>query len=210
MFGKLLPQDTSFYDFFDQHAALTLQAAHCFQQFISVDQIPLQNGVNLIKDLEHQADAVTFHCVEALRKCFITPFQQEDIYRLISNMDDVIDAIDEAYEDCITYKILFPTPAAKEFALLLVAAVDKLKFLLNCLRDRRSHAKQILEACREIGILEDQADTILRKAVGQLFDEEQDLRLLIKWKEIYEDLEHAMDHCNDVANTVEGIMLEYD
>lgn len=210
MFGRLLPRETNFYELFEKHAALTLQAAKLFHAFITVNQIALPDGVNLIKELEHEADEITFHCIEALKKSFITPFQQDDIYRLISRMDDIMDSIDEAYDDCITYKILFPTPAAKEFALLLAATVEKVDKMIRSLRDRRKDSIAIHETCRLVNALESQADEILRKAMGQLFDEEHDLRLLIKWKQIYEDLEKAMDFCNDVAKCVEGIMLEYD
>lgn len=210
MFGKFLPQEAIFFDFFEQHAKITLQASQTLLQFMLSDQIYLQNNINPIKILEHQADQVTYQCVEKLHKTFITPLQQNDIFHLISCMDDVIDCIDEAFEDCLIYRILHFTPAAKEMGHLLVLATEKLEFIVKGLRDRKKHINAIRETNIQIHLIEHKMDDVLRKALGTLFDEEQDIRLLIKWKAIYEILEQAMDRCEDVANIIEGIMVEYD
>jgi uncharacterized protein Yka (UPF0111/DUF47 family) len=210
MFGKFLPQKTIFFDFFEQHAKLTQQAAQLLQQWMLSDQITTQEEIYPIKSLEHQADKLTSNCIDTLHKSFITPLQQNDIFRLISRMDDVIDCIDEIFDHCLIYKIASFTPAAKEMSQLLVVATDKLEFIVKGLRDRKKYSLKIRETNRQIHQLEDQADKILRHALGQLFDEEQDLRLLIKWKEIYEGLERAMDYCDDVSDIIEGIIVEYD
>lgn len=210
MFGKFLPKKTIFYDFFEQHAKITLQAAETFHQFMIADQIDLKNGFNPIKSFEHQADKVTYHCIETLHKSFITPLQQDDILRLISRMDDIIDCIDEAFDDCLIYKISSFTPAVKNLAYLLVLAMQKIDFSIKSLRDRKKQSVIIRETNLQIHHLENEADEILRKAIGQLFEEEVDIRLLIKWKAIYEVLERAMDFCEDVSNIIEGIILEYD
>jgi uncharacterized protein Yka (UPF0111/DUF47 family) len=209
MFWKLLPKETIFFDFFEQHAKITLQAAQTLFQFTSVDKIDLQENINPIKILEHQADEITHHCIENLHKSFITPLQQDDIFRLITCMDDVIDCIDEAFEDCLTYNITTFTPAAREMVRLLVLATEKLEFNIKSLRDWKKHAGIIRETNHQIHLLENEADEQSRKALGQLFDVEQDIRLLIKWKDIYEALEKAMDYCDDVSNIIEGIILEY-
>lgn len=209
MFSKLLPKETLFFDFFEQHASIARQAAQTFLQLMTCDQIGLKDGVNPIKILEHEADKVAYHCIENLHKSFITPLQHDDIFRLISRMDDVIDCIDEAFEDCLIYKISSCTPAAKEMTRLLVLAIEKLEFGVKGLRDHKKHAAIIRETNRQIHYLESEADELMRKALGKLFDEEQDLRLLIKWKDIYESLERAMDFCDDVSNIIEGIILEY-
>ncbi len=210
MFSRFLPQETIFFDFFEQHAKITSQAAQILQQFMQSDHTLTQNEVNPIKDLEHQADKIVFHCIDTLHKSFITPLQQNDIFRLISCMDDVMDCIEEVYDDCLIYKILLFTSEAKEMSRLLVLATDKLECMVQGLRNRKKYSTMMRETSRQIHQLEDQADQVLRKALGQLFDEEQDLRLLIKWKEIYERLERAMDYCNDVSDIIEGIIVEYD
>lgn len=210
MFGKLLPKEPLFFDLFEDHARITQQAAQSFLQSILEGPNRLQDGINPIRTLEHQADEITHHCIEALRKSFITPLQQDDIFRLISRMDDIIDGIHEAYEDCLIYKITSFTPAAQELVRLLVSATEKVELLVKGLRNRKKQAKSLRDAILQIHELENKADDVLRQAMGQLFDEEQDLRLLIKWKEIYEVLERSMDFCEDVSNIIEGIILEYD
>lgn len=210
MFGKLLPKEPLFFDLFEDHAKITLKAAQTFLQSILDGPIGLLDGTNPIKVLEHQADEITHRCIEALRKSFITPLQQDDIFRLISRMDDIIDGINEAFEDCLIYKISSFTPAAQELVRLLVAATEQVELLVKGLRNRKKQALLLREAILQIHELENQADEVLRRALGRLFDEEQDIRLLIKWKEIYEVLERSMDFCEDVSNIIEGIILEYD
>ncbi len=210
MFGKWLPKETLFFDLFEQHAKITHQAAQTFEQFVLCDHILLQGNVNPIKDFEHQADKVAYRCIDTLHKSFITPLQHNDIFRLISSMDDVMDGIDEVFEDCLIYRISFFTPAAKEMSHLLLLATEKIEWIVRGLRDRKKQAPLMREAILHIHQLEDQTDQILRKALGQLFDEEQNLRLLIKWKDIYEKLEGTMDYCNVVSNIIEGIIVEYD
>lgn len=207
MFGKLLPKEPLFFEFFEGHARITLNAAQLLLQAMLEG---LKDGDNPVKILEHQADEITHLCIEALRKSFITPLQQEDIHRLITRMDDVIDGINEAYEDCLMYKITSFTPVAKEMATLLVAATEKVLVLVKGLRDRKKEAATMRETILKIHEIENQTDGILRQALGQLFEEESDLRLVIKWKEIYEVLERSMDFCEDVSNIIEGIIIGYD
>lgn len=210
MFGKLLPKAPLFFDLFEKHAHITHQAALTFYRSILEGPIHLLDGINPIKVLEHQADEITHQCIEALRKSFITPLQHDDIFRLISRMDDIIDSINEAFEDCLIYKITSFTPSALDLVHLLVNATEKVELLVKGLRNRKKQAAQLREAILQIHELENKADEVLRWVLGQLFEEEQDIRLLIKWKEIYEVLERAMDFCEDVSNIVEGIILEYD
>ena len=116
MFGKFLPQKTIFFDFFEQHVKLTQQAAQLLQQWMLSDQIIIPEGINPIKSLEHQADEITSDCIDTLHNSFITPLQHNDIFRLISRLDDVMDCIDEIFDHCLIYKIAFITPAAKEMS----------------------------------------------------------------------------------------------
>jgi uncharacterized protein Yka (UPF0111/DUF47 family) len=210
MFSRFLPKSPRFFDFFEQHAHITLQAAQQLQQFMASDQHQFQEDIHPIKSLEHEADTVTFQCIDLLHKSFITPFQHNDILRLISRMDDIIDAIEEIWDKCLIFRISSFPPTAREMCQLLVLATEKLEFAIKGLRDRKQYAAQIRETNFQIHEIEDQADRILRNALGQLFDEEKDLRLLIKWKEIYDKLEEAIDSCDDVSNIVEGIIVEYD
>lgn len=210
MFGRLLPQEPLFFDFFEQQAHLIVQVAKTFLHFVEQDPLPLIQEEHTLKKLEHQADDVTHHCIETLHKCFITPFQQNDIVQLITCMDDIIDRVDEAWENCVIYRLRSPKKAAQELALLLVQAAEKLEIMIKGLHNRRKHVDIIRECSNNIDDFEKQADDVFRRALGQLFDEEPDIRLVIKWKSIYECLEQASDCCKHVSNIIRGIMLEYD
>jgi predicted phosphate transport protein (TIGR00153 family) len=207
MFGRLLPRETSFFDFFERHAAITVQGA---QEFLSL----ATTGANVvakakrIKEIEHECDTITHHCVEALHKTFITPIERDDIYRLIGKMDDIMDYVEAAAERIALYKLTTMTTDVKDLADVLVRSTLELESAIKLLRDM-TNAEAISRKCIDINRLENEADSILRAAVARLFDEEQDTRLIIKWKEIYENLENATDRCEDVANIIEGVVLEH-
>ncbi len=210
MFRKFLPQEPIFFDLFEQQAKIVLQAAQAFYQMTLSGQIEQQEGNSSIKVLEHQADQIAHACIENLRRSFITPLQPDDIFHLITRMDDIIDSIDEACDNYLIYRLSSFTPAAQQLTHLLVLATEKLEFNIKHLRDREKQAAVMRETNLLIHRLENDADKLFRETLGQLFDEEQDIRLLIKWKSIYEVLENAMDYCEDVSNIIEGIILEYD
>jgi predicted phosphate transport protein (TIGR00153 family) len=207
MFGRLLPRETSFFDFFERHAAMTVQGA---KELLSL----ASTGANVvakakrIKEIEHECDTITHHCVEALHKTFITPIERDDIYRLISRMDDIMDFVEAAAERIALYKLTVMTPDLKDLADVLVRATQEIESAIKLLRDM-NNAEAISKKCIDINRLENEADSILRAAVARLFDEEQDTRVIIKWKEIYENLENASDRCEDVANIIEGVVLEH-
>ena len=207
MFGRLLPKETSFFDFFEQHAALSVEGC---REFLSL----AATGANLtakakrIKEIEHETDVITHRCVEALHKTFITPIERDDIYRLITRMDDIIDYIEAAAERIALYGITQMTPEVKDLADVLLRANEQIVVAVNGLRNMR-HAAPVLRACVDINRLENEGDTILRNALARLFREEKDPITIIKWKEIYEGLETATDCCEDVANIIEGVVLEH-
>ncbi len=207
MFGRLLPRETSFFDLFERHAALTVEGTEEFLSLASTGANVLAKAKR-IKEIEHEADTVTHRCVEALHKTFITPIERDDIYRLISRMDDIMDYVEAAAERISLYKIKEMTPEVRDMADVLVRAAKGVADALKELRDLRN-AEAIVKKCVDVNRLENEADAILRNAVARLFDEEQDVRLIIKWKEIYENLENATDRCEDVANIIEGVVLEH-
>lgn len=207
MFNKLLPKETGFFDLFDKHALTVVESAKVFLS-LTEDASQIQTKVDQIKALELQADSITHQCLEALHRTFITPFERDDIYRLASRMDDVIDDIDATSDCLIVYKIKEMTPFVKDFAQVLLASTIEMAAAVKSLRDL-SNSPAIRIHCQNIGKLENDADMILRNALGKLFDEEPDTRMIIKWKEIYEHLESATDNCDDVANIIEGVILEY-
>ncbi len=207
MFGKLLPRETSFFDFFEQHASLTVLGA---REFLSL----AEGGRNIdakakrIKEIEHETDEITHRCVEALHKTFITPIERDDIHRLITRMDDIMDFVEAASERIALYEITTMTPEVKDLADVLVRSCIGVEEACRQLRNMKD-AANILKKCIEVHRLENEADAILRRAVARLFREEKDAIAVIKWKEIYENLENATDRCEDVANIIEGVVLEH-
>ncbi len=207
MFGRLLPRETSFFDFFDRHAAKTVEGA---KQFLSVatGEIAVVPGARRIKEIEHETDVITHHCVEALHKTFITPLERDDIYRLITRMDDIMDFVEAASERIALYEITVLRPPCRELGEILVRSTEAVQQAVRGLRDMK-HAEAVIKACIEINRMENEADDVLRSAVAALFKTERDPIAVIMWKEIFENLEAATDRCEDVANIIEGVVLEH-
>lgn len=207
MFGRFLPRETSFFDFFEQHAKLTVQGT---QELIAL----LEPGANIetrarrIADIEHETDVITHRCVEALHKTFITPFDRDNIHRLITRMDDIMDYVEAASERIALYELTVMTEDCRAMADVLHRATVQVEMACKCLRNLKD-PQTILKLCIDVNRLENEADAILRRAVARLFKEEKDPILVIKWKEIYENLENATDRCEDVANLIEGVVLEH-
>lgn len=206
MFGKLLPKNVNFFNFFDQHAFLIVKAAEEIKLMISSPTDNMSKA-NYVKELEHQADLVTHQCVECLHKVFITPIERDDIFRLVSRMDDILDDI-EATAECLSrYKLQEMTNEVKDLADILYRSVLEVEIAVKGLRNLNS-TTSIRQSCLNINRLENEADAVLRNSIVNLFDTQPDTRLIIKWKEIYENLEKATDRCEDVANIIEGVILE--
>jgi uncharacterized protein len=207
MFGRFLPRETSFFDFFEQHAALTVEGT---QEFLSL----VSTGTNIearakrIADIEHETDVITHRCVEALHKTFITPIDRDSIHRLITKMDDIMDYVEAASERLALYELRTMTSDVRDLADVLHRSAVQVELAARGLRNLKD-PQSILKQCIDINRLENEADQILRRAVARLFKEEKDPIMVIKWKEVYENLEMASDRCEDVANIIEGVILEH-
>jgi uncharacterized protein len=207
MFGRFLPRETSFFDFFEQHAALTIEGS---KELLSL----VTTGANIptkcrrISDIEHETDTITHRCVEALHRTFITPIDRDSIHRLITRMDDVMDFVEAAAERIDLYELTVMTQDVRDLADVLHRATLQVEVAMRGLRSMKE-PQSTLKLCIDINRLENEADAILRRSVARLFKEEKDPIMVIKWKEIYESLENATDRCEDVANIIEGVILEH-
>jgi hypothetical protein len=207
MFSRLLPRQTAFFDFFDRHAQLTVEGARDFRSLVST-AANIVAKARRIKEIEHETDVITHQCVEALHRTFITPFDRDSIHRLITRMDDIMDFIESASERIALYELSAMTPEVRDLAEVLVRACEELSGAFVGLRDLRDPSG-VLRRCIEVNRLENEGDIILRTALARLFREDRDPIVVIKWKEIYETLETATDRCEDVANIIEGVVLEH-
>jgi uncharacterized protein len=206
MLKRFLPKETSFFDFFEAHNALAVEACENLMK-LSSDNADIASICSKIKESESKADKVAHQCISALHRTFITPFDRNDIHRLIRRLDDILDLIEEATTCINLYEIREMKPEVHEFSKILVKAVNAIGEILKSLRDIRD-PKPILEYCRFVSKLEHEGDFILHSAMVKLFKEEKDPVSLIKWKEILELLEKATDKCHDVTNVIEGIVIE--
>ena len=206
MFGRRLPRETSFYDYFEEHAALTVTGT---AELVSMVSSPANVGAKAkrIKEIEHETDVITHRCVGALHTVFITPIERDDIYRLITRMDDIMDYVEAGAERIALYEVTEMTPEVVEMATTLARAAKEVEEALHGLRDLKN-PKKVLAKCVEINQIENEVDAILRRALARMFKEEKDAIKIIKWKEIYEHLEGAADRCEDVANIIEGVVLD--
>lgn len=203
---KLTPSNTQFYDHFDRATALLVKSAEQFQHYLENFQ-ELGLHAEEMKNTEHQADEITHQTMELLEKSFITPIERSDIRRLVMTMDDVVDFLDDATRRIALYEIEKVFPEVLEQAPVVVKATKKVQEAVAQLRQMR-RKNDILKLCIEIHRLEDDGDAIHHKALANLFKSGLDPLMVIKWKDIIEDVEAAIDSCQDVADVVEGIVLE--
>jgi len=206
-FGALLPKEYSFFDFFEQHASKCVEGARLLLQLLKSVQ-DAEALAKEIKEVEHAGDKITHHTVETLHKTFITPIDREEIHQLISGMDDILDFIDAASQRVVLYEITEITAEAQELGEVLLQATEEVQEAVRGLR-RLQYPMETLQTCVEINRLENEGDAALRRGMARLFKESTDPIHIIKWKEIYEFLEEATDACEDVANIIEGVVLEH-
>jgi predicted phosphate transport protein (TIGR00153 family) len=206
MFARLMPHEGRFFDYFTAHAALIRQGAAELRTML--DNIgELEVRAHNIKTIESKADLVTHDTIQLLHQTFITPLDREDIHQLITRMDDILDLMEDVSHCVFLYDLRAVTEEAKRLTDICVACAKKVEAAVKML-DNMANAEAITKVCAEIDRLETDADQVLRAGLAKLFRNEPDTRELIKMKEIYELLETVTDRCEDVANIIEGIVLE--
>ena len=201
-----MPNEGKFFELFIQHGELCVKGAKEMVALMT-NFDDLENRVHAIESIEKQADKVTHQTLDLLHKTFITPLDRDDIHKLITRMDDILDLLEDAGQTISLYDIKAITPEAKRLAELCHACTEKVKAAVSLLHNM-DNSTQILGICEEIDRLESDADHVMRAAMSKLFRDEPDVRNLIKLKAIYEILETVTDRCEDVANIIEGIIVE--
>lgn len=211
-FGKLLPREDNFFALFNQHADRIVEAARAFSMLVAhYNDVAMRDKYNSeVDDAERAADRVTHEVNKAVHKTFITPIDREQIHSLINTMDDVADLIQDAAETMALYDVRHMTEEIVRLTDLSVRCCERLRDAVRLLDKIADHATAdaALKTCEEIDQLESDADRVMRGAMSKLFREEPDVREVIKLKAIYELLETITDKCEDVANLIEGIILE--
>jgi predicted phosphate transport protein (TIGR00153 family) len=208
-FSALMPREARFFALFDRHSALTVEGSIAIVDLVRnySDTTRRAELIERIGDIERSADKVTYETVSLLHSTFITPFDRNDIHRLISGMDDVLDLMQDAAESMNLFDIQTLPPASLRMAELLQECCVKMQSGVALLSSM-DNAQRALDITQEIDRLESAADKVSRDGISVLFREEMDVRQLIKHKNIYEYLENAIDKCQDVANVIESVVVE--
>jgi predicted phosphate transport protein (TIGR00153 family) len=201
---RVIPREMKFFDMFvEMSNNLTAGAKVLVTLFDHHNNVAAV--VQKIKDIEHQGDDLTHALLKKLNQTFITPFDREDIHRLASSVDDVLDFINAAAERMLLYKIQNPPAAAGKLAEVIVRQTEEIAAAMALLeRDQDG----VLAHCVKVNQLENEADAVCRAAIGALFDTEKDPITLIKNKELFEVLEMATDKAEDAANVLEAVVLK--
>ncbi len=212
LFGKLLPREGNFFELFNQHADKIVEAARAFSQLVANYADPtLREKYNQdVDNAERGADRITHEVNRTLHKTFITPIDRDQIHSLINTMDDVADLIQDSAETMALYDVRHMTEEITRLTDLSVKCCERVRHAVSLIANvaEPATAEAALKTCEEIDQLESDADRVMRAAMSKLFREEPDVREVIKLKAIYELLETITDKCEDVANLIEGIVLE--
>jgi len=204
--GRLLPREGRFFDYFNEHAGHAVLAAAELKALLA-DLSELEARRRNIERHEKQADQITHHTMQLLHQTFITPLDRDEIHQLITTMDDMLDLMEDIAQCLFLYDVRSVTAEAQRLAEICVACTEKVRDAVAKL-DSMDNADAILKLCAEIDRLEADADYVMRSAMAKLFREEPDAKEIIKQKEIYQLLESVTDKCEDIANLIEGIVLE--
>ena len=201
----LLPQEKVFFQLLEQESNNVLRGAQGLRDLI-LDYDNLPEKRNQIKDIEHRGDEIVHEIYERLGKTFITPIDREEIGKLASLYDDVLDFIDAVANRLYLYEIERPTDVMQKMTDLVVSSVKEIDFAFALIH--RIKAPEIETRCNEVDRLENEADVLLNESVAALF-KSHDAVTIIKLKEIYELLETITDKCEDVVQMIRTIILEY-
>jgi len=206
MFRRFMPREGKFFDLFNEHAALILEGSRELVALMASGD-EFERRARNIESIEKRADKITRDTIHLLHKTFITPIDRDDIHHLISEMDNILDLIEDSAQLIFLYDVRILSPDAKQLADICVQCCAKVKSAVSMLSSM-DNAEAILAICLEIDRLESDADHVMRAAIGRLFRDEPDVKELIKQRTVYEHLETVTDHCEDVANIIQGIVIE--
>jgi len=204
---SFLPRENRFFFLLHQSAMNIQQVAIRIQDLMENFE-NVEAKVQEIKDLENFGDDIIHDITRSLHRTFVTPLDREDILALAGSLDDVVDAIDEAAHYVLEYQIEEPTEHSRVLSRIIVKCADELERAVSLLSTRGSKLKDILPMAIEINRLENEADGIAAQARNELFSNNFELIQVLKWRDIYDDLEQATDRAEDAADILEGIVLK--
>ncbi|UCH19518.1 MAG: DUF47 domain-containing protein [Deltaproteobacteria bacterium] len=207
MVRSIIPRDEVYFDSFEKICVLIVEAAEKLKTMLD-EGSPFDAPARRIKIIENEADEQVHRVVEKLHKTFVTPLDRQDILKLTAGLDDIVDrteAISARLDLCNPKRVM---EEAKELTGLFVQSANQVAEMVGLIRHLKKQSSRILEHAVEVNRLENEADQVYHKAIAKLFQEENDTKELIKWKDILDNMEMAVDRCEDVSDIVRGIVLE--
>lgn len=204
---KLIPREETFFDLLEAASKNALETARFLRDMVE-DYRELPEKFQRIRDAEHAGDRITHDIMDKLNRTFITPLDREDLHDLATDLDDIVDAIELVADRMVLYKIERPTGITLSMVRVLVRACEEINAAMPILRTSK-RMKEVLDHCIEINRLENEGDKLSRAAYQQLFDDPKDVIGVIKWKEVYDVLEEAIDVTENVANRLNGLVIKH-
>ena len=208
MFFNFKPKNNIFFEQFAQSTRLVRRGAYLLEETMQ-EHHKVAAKMEEISELEHKADKLNDLIIDKLNSVFLTPLDREDIYALATMLDDEVDFFQGILELMAVYKVGQPPEGAIELAQLLVKCAERLVSIFDMLQNIKGNQEEILAQSRRIVDLESKGDTIYRREVAQLFMTCKDPIEIIKWKDLLQKLEDALDHCEKIADLIRGVVLKY-
>ncbi len=202
----LVAKEEAFFDMFERATKNLVTAVEVFVEMVK-DFKDLEKRVKKLDELEHEGDIVTHEIMDKLNRTFITPLERDDIHAITAGIDDVLDLTEEVADRIYLYKLEKPTKHLIQMAEILGQAVGEVSKAITSLRDLK-RPRRILDYTIEINRLENEADVLLKMAMVDLFENTTSPLEVIKWKEVYESLEKAIDKCEDMAVVIESVVVK--
>jgi len=202
---NFLPKEEQYFELFEQMTSYISDAAQMLVEMLSDKDADFEEYSKRMKGLEHACDELTHSISTRLNKSFITPFDREDIYLMSSALDDIVDLIDDAARAIVMFDIHEVTDHARNFASVIQRMSAELHEIVSALKRPKGLTARLVEVHR----LENEGDDIYHTAVAELFHDNRDPLFVLKWKEIYEKLEAAVDRCENVANIIESVIIKH-
>ena len=201
---SLIPQKREFYDLFNQAAANAVDISQ--RLIVLLNDFPerADEGMRDIKELEHQGDRLTHELVDLINRTFVTPFDRDDMFRLAGVLDDICDHVDDSAEKIVGYGVREVHDQARQQAQVIQRCATKLAEAISLLEGFKDSRRQLIE----LRTLEDEGDRLSRAAIAGLFAGDPDPVSLVRWKDIHEQLEEAVDACENAADVLEAILVK--
>jgi predicted phosphate transport protein (TIGR00153 family) len=201
---SLVPQKREFYELYNRAAANTVEISGKLVELLDAFPDGASDRMRDIKELEHAGDGLTHDLIDLINRTFVTPFDRDDMYRLAGVLDDICDHIDDSAEKLVGYGVEHVPEAARQQAQVIQRAAAKLCEAVALLDGFRDSKKQLIE----LRTLEDEGDDLIRRSISELFHTETDALAVLRWKDIYEQLEEAVDACENAADVLEAILVK--